>query len=113
MSNLILPRRSFLTGMAAMFAAPAIVRASSLMPIKSVLWEPTFEATFTNNLEHGDVLNIIVNGRRFHQHVITAEEAMGGYIELGCAGLSGPSDIQIEHTGFSAWSNAVHLEIVD
>jgi hypothetical protein len=32
--TLILPRRKFLTGVAALFCAPAIVRASSLMKIK-------------------------------------------------------------------------------
>lgn len=35
MSNLILPRRRFLTGLATLFAAPAIVRAASLMPVKA------------------------------------------------------------------------------
>lgn len=34
MTQLILPRRKFLTGALAFIAAPAIVRASSLMPIK-------------------------------------------------------------------------------
>lgn len=36
MSNLILPRRRFLTGLATLFAAPAIVRAASLMPVKAI-----------------------------------------------------------------------------
>lgn len=36
MSNLILPRRSFLAGLGALVAAPAIVRAESLMPIKTL-----------------------------------------------------------------------------
>lgn len=36
MTDLILPRRKFLTGLASLIAAPAIVRASSLMPVKSV-----------------------------------------------------------------------------
>lgn len=35
MSELLLPRRKFLLGAAALLAAPAIVRASSLMPIKA------------------------------------------------------------------------------
>lgn len=35
MSSLILPRRRFLTGLATLFAAPAIVRAASLMPVKA------------------------------------------------------------------------------
>jgi pectin methylesterase-like acyl-CoA thioesterase len=34
MSNLILPRRKFLIGLGALIAAPAIARASSLMPVK-------------------------------------------------------------------------------
>jgi len=36
MSNLILPRRQFLIGLGAALAAPAIVRAESLMKVKSV-----------------------------------------------------------------------------
>lgn len=35
MTGLILPRRKFLVGAAAFLAAPAIVRASSLMPVKA------------------------------------------------------------------------------
>lgn len=35
MTDLILPRRKFLVGAAAFLAAPAIVRASSLMPVKA------------------------------------------------------------------------------
>jgi hypothetical protein len=36
MSNLLLPsRRGFLTGLGACFAAPAIVRAASLMPVRA------------------------------------------------------------------------------
>jgi hypothetical protein len=38
--NLILPRRAFLKGLLALVAAPAVVRAESLMPI--VAWRPTF-----------------------------------------------------------------------
>lgn len=33
----ILPRRKFITGLAALFVAPAIVKAESLMPIKPVM----------------------------------------------------------------------------
>lgn len=36
MSEIILPRRKFLMGMAGLFAAPAIVRVESLMPVKSL-----------------------------------------------------------------------------
>ena len=37
-SNLILPRRGFLIGLASLLAAPAVVRAEALMPIK--VWRP-------------------------------------------------------------------------
>lgn len=36
MSGLILPRRSFLTGLASLIAAPGIVKAESLMPVRSI-----------------------------------------------------------------------------
>ena len=36
MTNLILPRRKFLTGLMGLVAAPAVVKASSLMPVKSM-----------------------------------------------------------------------------
>jgi hypothetical protein len=39
-NNLVLPRRGFLKGLVALIAAPAVVRAESLMPI--VPWRPTF-----------------------------------------------------------------------
>jgi hypothetical protein len=37
---LILPRRRFLTGLVGLIAAPALVRAESLMPI--CVWKPSF-----------------------------------------------------------------------
>lgn len=36
MTDLILPRRKFLTGLFGLVAAPAVVKASSLMPAKAV-----------------------------------------------------------------------------
>jgi hypothetical protein len=36
MPELITSRRSFITGLAALVAAPAIVRAGSLMPVKAI-----------------------------------------------------------------------------
>ena len=36
----LLPRRSFLTGLIGLIAAPALVRAESLMPIR--VWRPSF-----------------------------------------------------------------------
>ena len=38
--NVILPRRAFLKGLLSLFAAPAIVKVESLMPV--VVWRPTF-----------------------------------------------------------------------
>lgn len=38
--TLILPRRSFLIGLATLIAAPAVVRADALMPIR--VWKPTW-----------------------------------------------------------------------
>ena len=35
MTDLILPRRQFLTGLMGLIAAPAVVRATSLVPVKS------------------------------------------------------------------------------
>jgi len=39
---MILPRRSFLAGIASALAAPAIVRAESLMPVRTMIWTPAF-----------------------------------------------------------------------
>ena len=39
--RVVLPRRRFLTGLASLITAPAIVRAESLMPIK--VWTPPRE----------------------------------------------------------------------
>ena len=36
MTDLILPRRRFLTGLFGLVAAPAVVKASSLMPVKAI-----------------------------------------------------------------------------
>ena len=38
--RVVLPRRRFLTGLATLITAPAVVRAEALMPI--VVWKPTF-----------------------------------------------------------------------
>jgi hypothetical protein len=38
--ELILARRKFLTGALSLLAAPAVVRASSLMPVKAFKFEP-------------------------------------------------------------------------
>jgi hypothetical protein len=36
----MLQRRGFLTGLVSALAAPAIVRASSLMPVRTMIWAP-------------------------------------------------------------------------
>jgi hypothetical protein len=38
--TVILPRRSFLTGLVGLIAAPAVVKAEALMPI--AVWKPNF-----------------------------------------------------------------------
>lgn len=45
--TLLLPsRRGFLTGLGALFAAPAIVRFSSLMPVRALIDESADESVF-------------------------------------------------------------------
>lgn len=39
MTDLILPRRKFLTGLMGLVAAPAVVKAASLMPVKLVQFD--------------------------------------------------------------------------
>jgi hypothetical protein len=39
-SNLILPRRGFLIGLASLLAAPAVVKAEVLMPVRVWRWRP-------------------------------------------------------------------------
>jgi hypothetical protein len=46
-SNLILPRRGFLVGLASLLAAPAVVKAEVLMPVK--VWPPTLQKTWRPN----------------------------------------------------------------
>ena len=42
MSEILMPRRGFITGIAALVAAPAIVRADSLMPLRSTPVRPDY-----------------------------------------------------------------------
>jgi hypothetical protein len=48
MTDIILPRRKFLTGLMGLVAAPAVVKATSLMPVKSFV-EPQLY-TFPNKV---------------------------------------------------------------
>jgi hypothetical protein len=51
MTNLILPRRKFLTGLFGLVAAPAVVKASSLMPVKSVVEDFTTDGLLVSATE--------------------------------------------------------------
>jgi hypothetical protein len=48
MADLIMPRRKFLTGLLGLVAAPAVVKASSLMPVKVVTASELY--TFPNRV---------------------------------------------------------------
>jgi hypothetical protein len=43
MTDLLMPRRKFLTGLMGLVAAPAVVKAASLMPVKVI--QPEFQFT--------------------------------------------------------------------
>lgn len=51
---MIIPRRSFITGLVSLIAAPAIVRAGSLMPVKAIdivdirEWRPDISFNYNN-----------------------------------------------------------------
>ena len=64
--GLILPRRSFLAGLASALAAPAIVKASSLMPVRALPlsllqitdnWNVTYTLGFCD-IAVGDILSV-------------------------------------------------------
>ena len=73
---LMLPRRRFLAGLASAFAAPAIVRAESLMPVSAKLLKPRaicFEVLASDGtpikpgeLVSGDVYFVGYNGTDLH-----------------------------------------------
>lgn len=58
MQRLILPRRSFLTGLVSLIAAPAVVRAESLMPI--CVWKPTIDPDLLWEAQHNPVLDYMI-----------------------------------------------------
>ena len=55
MTDLILPRRKFLTGLFGLVAAPAVVKASSLMPVKVINEFTLIEYPFVD-FENGPVV---------------------------------------------------------
>ena len=57
---MILPRRSFLTGLASFIAAPAIVRAASLMPVRGIVQDWRYVA----HVAHLDYLELAAITRK-------------------------------------------------
>jgi hypothetical protein len=51
-----LARRSFITGLISLVAAPAIIRAGSLMPVKVMLAEPEYEYIVVSSSQWTDLL---------------------------------------------------------
>lgn len=64
MAGLLLPRRRFLAGLAAAFAAPAIVKASALMPIRGEKLVHDWEHTIV--LGPGESATIWSDGTRWY-----------------------------------------------
>lgn len=66
----MLSRRSFFAGLSAAFAAPAIVRASSLMPIKAMRW---LDGIGEIDVSHqaGSIITVSLNGSLQVGDVIT------------------------------------------
>lgn len=64
-----LPRRKFITGLASLIAAPAIVRASSLMPVK--LFKPSM-----------NVMNVMTNYNLNDDVIITQVDVLYGWLNI-------------------------------
>ena len=62
MTELIMPRRAFLSGMASLFAAPAIVKAANIMPVKVMPFDPYMLVRGTD-LATGDWMEVRVYER--------------------------------------------------
>lgn len=84
---MILPRRHFLVGLGALFAAPAIVRASSLMQVRpiAVSLSPYFTDTsawFMN--EHADfvVSGLNQRGQRIDEFVFAGQPSRGYFVTI-------------------------------
>lgn len=111
MGNLILPRRSFLTGLAAAFAAPAIVKASSLMPIRGIPLAPTslvFDIPISNHgLEAGDIIEFIIDFGEPAETEFYASVVDGPLLTI--TGLDGgPHTARVRHNG-GMWSAKIPL----
>jgi hypothetical protein len=76
---LIPSRRGFVTGLVGLVAAPAIVKASSLMPVKA--WGESVVSYGFDTDELNMAMHVIVNGRTFTVDHKTLFER--GTVELG------------------------------
>lgn len=87
--SMILPRRSILTGLASLVAAPAIVRAENLMPVKAL--RPSFTVTLGEwtHIQPGDFFTVDVtdSSGRFLVASHRFLQQPGGSFEVPATGL--------------------------
>ena len=57
MNEILLPRRRFLAGIVGLIAAPAIVRVTSIMPVKAMPEQPTLQALMGADL-YGEMIRV-------------------------------------------------------
>jgi hypothetical protein len=97
--SLILPRRSLLAGLAALVAAPAIVRASSLMPVKALKTEwPPQHAFHALGIESTDELVEFL----LHDHTgAVVARALAPVVDGQCS-FSFPADLRPNSVYFIA-----------
>lgn len=97
----MLTRRGLLTGLAAACAAPAIVHAASLMPVRTMLWTPSgiLEVALL------DQLNDVI-GRAFVEDVLLPSV----YIPINRTGVI--QNIRVSRGGQELWrSNAKNMPV--
>lgn len=85
MTGLLVPRRSFIAGIAALIAAPAIVRASALMPVKPLVVESEPPFMIGRIVSHtGDGLIICGNGTTWALQGVASRKffPIGGSIRI-------------------------------
>lgn len=69
-SEVLIPsRRGFLAGAIGLLAAPAIVSASSLMPIKGFVLEPTFNRLLTPEMITREAVKLFCNSNYFLKNI--------------------------------------------
>lgn len=78
---MIIPsRRSFVAGLASLFAAPAIVSASSLMPVSSAVFAPTLRGShlLTPHMISREAVRLFCNTNMFIKNIdLQYDEAFG------------------------------------